>query len=145
MKLNIDESLLNFAFNYNSRRYSPGSPLSRRRPDGTYIMAQVSGPLPADGWKPPKAEGEVVGKSGDASEKETRLAPGAVEWSTGVTLILEGEGASDKGDRPFVDLLNLDTGATRRLWECPVSGSGALERPARVVLKTTPQLTSDRR
>ena len=52
-------------------------------------------------------------------------------WETGVTLLLEGDGASDAGDKPFVDLLNLDTGATRRLWEC--TGQGALERPGSII------------
>ena len=48
-----------------------------------------------------------------------------------MTLLLEGDGASDAGDKPFVDLLNLDTGATRRLWEC--TGQGALERPGSII------------
>ena len=32
----------------------PGSPLSRRMPDGTYLLAQIEGPLPKDGWKKPR-------------------------------------------------------------------------------------------
>lgn len=108
--------------NYEDSYNDPGSPLSRRMPNGTYILAQVTGPLPDDGWEPAKK-----GKG-----EEERMPPGPVQWETGVTLILEGEGASDSGDQPFVDLMNLDTGDTRRLWQC-ASTSGALERPGSII------------
>ena len=48
-----------------------------------------------------------------------------------MTLIFSGEGASDTGDKPFLDLYNVDTGATRRLWQC--RGEGALERPGSII------------
>ena len=116
--------------NYEDSYDDPGSPLSRRMPDGSYLLAQVTGPLPEDGWKAPT---ETKENKDDGKQKDglTRMKPGPLEWETGVTLILEGDGASDTGDRPFVDLLNLDTGATRRLWQCP--GSGALERPGSII------------
>jgi dipeptidyl aminopeptidase/acylaminoacyl peptidase len=118
--------------NYEDSYDDPGSPLSRRMSDGTYRLAQVTGPLPKDGWVPAKAaRGAPVVAGEEGNEAEKRETPGPVEWETGVTLILEGDGASDTGDRPFVDLLNLDTGATRRLWQCP--GLGALERPGSII------------
>jgi dipeptidyl aminopeptidase/acylaminoacyl peptidase len=113
--------------NYEDSYADPGSPLSRRMPDGTYLLAQLTGPLPEGGWEPAKVSEEKK-KMGD---EEERMKPGPVEWETGVTFIMEGDGASDAGDRPFVDLLNLDTGATRRLWQC--LGLGALERPGSII------------
>lgn len=118
--------------NYEDSYDDPGSPLSRRMPDGTYLLAQIVGAFPEDGWVPPKVSAEKdEGKKDEGNSGEQRMKPGPLEWETGVTLILEGDGASDAGDRPFVDLLNLDTGATRRLWQCP--GSGALERPGSII------------
>ena len=108
----------------------PGSPLSRRMPDGSYLLAKIEGPLPEDGWVPAKPPAKRKAKeNGEAPTK--RAEPGPLVWETGVTLLLEGDGASDAGDKPFVDLLNLDTGATRRLWEC--TGQGALERPGSII------------
>ena len=98
----------------------PGSPLSRRMPDGTYRLARVTGPMPEDGWEPAKTAAATA-----------RMSPGPVVWKTGVKLILEGDGASDAGDRPFLDLFDLDTGATRRLWQSPKAGS--LERPGSII------------
>ena len=115
---------------YEDSYADPGSPMSRRMPDGTYLLAQVEGPLPEDGWTPAKTKTPEAAAEG-GKEATVRSPPGAVEWETGVTLLLEGDGASETGDKPFVDLMNLDTGATRRLWEC--SGSGGLERPGSII------------
>ena len=82
-------------------------------PDGSYLLAKIEGPLPEDGWVPAKPPAKRKAKeNGEAPTK--RAEPGPLVWETGVTLLLEGDGASDAGDKPFVDLLNLDTGA--RLW-----------------------------
>lgn len=106
----------------------PGSPLSRRMPDGTYLLAQIEGPLPTDGWVPPK----VPKENGDKETSTVRMKPEPDSvWKTDAILLLEGDGASDTGDKPFLDLLNLDTGETKRLWEC--AGKGALERPGSVI------------
>ena len=110
----------------------PGSPLSRRMPDGTYLLAQIEGPLPEDGWKKPKEPKGGAEKEKNGKDVPLRLRPEpASSWFTGATLVLEGDGASDAGDKPFLDLLNLDTGETRRLWEC--SGTNALERPGSII------------
>lgn len=118
---------------YEDSYTEPGSPLSRRMPDGTYLLAQIEGPVPIDGWAPAKTP-----KTNDTNDKvkdataTPRLKPEpATLWRTGAILILEGDGASDTGDKPFLDLLNLDTGETLRVWEC--AGSGALERPGSVI------------
>jgi len=121
----------------------PGSPLSRRMPDGTYRLARVTGTMPEDGWEPAKvvepersskADAAADGVEGGETAKTaaaSRMSPGQVLWKTGVKLILEGDGASDAGDRPFLDLFDLDTGATRRLWQSPKAGS--LERPGSII------------
>jgi dienelactone hydrolase len=110
----------------------PGSPLSRRMPDGTYLLAQIEGPLPEDGWKKPKEPKGGAEKEKNGKDVTPRLRPEpASSWFTGATLVTEGDGASDAGDKPFLDLLNLDTGETRRLWEC--SGTNALERPGSII------------
>ena len=111
-----------FDRNYEDSYDDPGLPMTRRMPNGAYLLAQMTGPLPTDGWKP--AEFKEV-------EGDVRMRPGPVEWETGVTLIFSGEGASDTGDKPFLDLYNVDTGATRRLWQC--RGEGALERPGSII------------
>ena len=108
----------------------PGAPLSRRMPDGTYLLAQIEGPLPEDGWKKPKTNSTNASDGNEPATPRLRPEP-ASSWKTGATLLLEGDGASDAGDKPFLDLLNLDTGETRRLWEC--SGKNALERPGSVI------------
>eukprot|EP00879_Flechtneria_rotunda_P026301 GHRR01028036.1.p1 GENE.GHRR01028036.1~~GHRR01028036.1.p1 ORF type:complete len:835 (+),score=219.07 GHRR01028036.1:164-2668(+) len=56
----------------------PGSPLSRRTSNGSYILAKIDGQR---------------------------------------QLLMVGQGASPEGNRPFLDLLNLDTKETRRLWQ----------------------------
>jgi len=37
---------------------------------------------------------------------------------TGDSVYFSGTGASDQGDRPFLDLRRLDTGETERLFRC---------------------------
>src|SRR5262249_26285729 len=39
-------------------------------------------------------------------------------------LLLNGDGATPKGDRPFLDRYNFETGKSTRLWEC---GEGVYE------------------
>ncbi len=56
----------------------PGSPISRRTKDGTYILAKIDGQR---------------------------------------KLLMSGGGASPEGSKPFLDLLDLDTKQTRRLWQ----------------------------
>jgi len=61
----------------------PGSPMSRRNPDGTYTIAILQN------------QGGYEGRQ----------------------LLLLGSGASPEGNRPFVDLLDLTTRDTTRLWQ----------------------------
>ena len=46
-------------------------------------------------------------------------AKGMAACSDGATILLSGLGASDFGDRPFLDTMNLDDGSTTRLWRSP--------------------------
>ncbi|MGE3780678.1 MAG: serine hydrolase, partial [Pirellulaceae bacterium] len=41
-----------------------------------------------------------------------------VLWQHGSAIFLEGEGASDEGDRPFLDRFDLETRQTERLFHC---------------------------
>ncbi len=41
-----------------------------------------------------------------------------VIWQTGDDIFLDGEGATPRGDRPFLDRYNLTTGKTQRLFQC---------------------------
>ena len=45
------------------------------------------------------------------------------------TIFLRGAGASPLGDRPFLDRMNLETGAKERLWRCKAPKEGALPDP----------------
>jgi hypothetical protein len=46
------------------------------------------------------------------------------------TIFLKGAGASPLGDRPFLDRMNLETGAKERLWRCKAPKEGDLPDPA---------------
>lgn len=74
----------------------PGSPLSRRTPMGTYVIAAL------------QDEGGFSGRQ----------------------LLLSGSGASPEGNRPFVDLLDLSSKETLRLWQ---SSPPQLERPGSIM------------
>lgn len=67
-----------FDRNYEDAYTDPGSPLTRRTSDGTYILAKIDGKR---------------------------------------QLLMQGQGASPEGNRPFLDLLDLDSGASRRIWQ----------------------------
>jgi len=88
---------------YEDSYNSPGSFVTRRTEDGSYVLARVIGPTPL-------GEGKASGP--------------------GVKLLLEGEGANPEGDKPFIDLFDLDTGAKHRLWE---SKPPYLERPGSLI------------
>ena len=45
------------------------------------------------------------------------------------TIFLKGAGASPLGDRPFLDRLNLETGAKERLWRCKAPKEGDVPDP----------------
>lgn len=88
---------------YEDSYNAPGSFCTRRTDDGSYILARVIGPTPL-------GEGKATGP--------------------GVKLLLEGEGANPQGDKPFIDLFDVDTGAKHRLWE---SKPPFLEHPGSLV------------
>ena len=44
-------------------------------------------------------------------------------------IFLKGAGASPLGDRPFLDRMNLETGAKERLWRCVAPKEGDLPSP----------------
>lgn len=88
---------------YEDSYNSPGSFVTRRTEDGSYVLARVIGPTPL-------GEGTASGP--------------------GMKLLLEGEGANPEGDKPFIDLFDVDTGAKHRLWE---SKPPYLERPGSLI------------
>lgn len=88
---------------YEDSYNAPGSFATRRTEDGSYILARVIGPTPL-------GEGAPSGP--------------------GVKLLLEGEGANPEGDKPFIDLFDVDTGAKHRLWE---SKPPHLEHPGSLI------------
>ena len=51
-------------------------------------------------------------------------------------LIFYGDGAGPEGDRPFIDFLKLDSGISRRIWQCD---DGYFERPVNIVGQDPPQ------
>jgi dipeptidyl aminopeptidase/acylaminoacyl peptidase len=69
-------------------------------------------------------ERSVQDRYGDPGTPVTRqeLTGHRVIWATGdktgEMFYLRGDGASPKGDRPFLDRFNLSTGKAERLWQC---------------------------
>ena len=63
-----------------------GSPLSRRMPNGTYLIANVTGSIPESGWKPAKV-----------------MAEGGQEWchadGTGAITVENGHDSRTRGRR----------------------------------------------
>ena len=57
---------------------------------------------------------------GDPGTPVMRPLPsgGRVLWQLGDSIFLNGEGASPKGDHPFLDRFDLTTGKTERLFQC---------------------------
>jgi hypothetical protein len=47
----------------------------------------------------------------------TRLRSPSLTWWLHMHTHMQGTGASPEGNRPFLDLLDLDTRETRRLWQ----------------------------
>jgi dipeptidyl aminopeptidase/acylaminoacyl peptidase len=88
---------------YEDSYNAPGSFATRRTEDGSYILARVVGPTPL-------GEGKPTGP--------------------GVKLLLQGDGANPEGDRPFIDLFDVDTGAKHRMWE---SKPPYLEHPGSLI------------
>ena len=56
-------------------------------------------------------------------------------------LLLSGDGASDEGDQPFLDWLDLETGETERLWQ---TRSPYYERVVAVIDETIPEVLTRR-
>lgn len=55
-------------------------------------------------------------------------------------IYLRGAGASPLGDRPFLDIRNLETSETHRLWRCKAPKEGVLEDSSKEVANTLPSL-----
>ena len=89
--------------NYEDSYNAPGSFVTRREENGSYVLARIVGPTPL-------GEGKPTGP--------------------GVKLLLEGEGANPEGDKPFIDLFDVDTGKKHRLWE---SKPPYLEHPGSLI------------
>ena len=98
-------------------------------------------------WKlvsPPESPDAALTKSllWERSWEDRYSSPGAplrkrgkngqyfVREPTPGTIFLKGMGASPVGDRPFLDKLNLETGAKERLWRCKAPKEGDLPDPA---------------
>ena len=79
--------------NYEDSYGDPGGFVTRRTEFGTYVLARVEG--------------------------ETPLGEGTATGKTGAKLLLQGSGANPKGNRPFFDIFDVDTGKAKRLWRSP--------------------------
>ena len=91
--------------NYEDAYNDPGSPATRRLDDGSYVLAVIEPPA-RSGLTP---TGEVPGRK----------------------LLFQGTGACPEGYRPFMDVVDVDTGsAGARLFQ---SGGAQLEYPSSIV------------
>ena len=72
-----------------------------------------------DRYNSPGSPVRRLGKNGKYFIRENK--PGQI--------FLKGAGASTLGDRPFLDLMNLDTGTKERLWRCKAPKEGELPDP----------------
>jgi len=79
--------------NYEDSYGDPGGFVTRRTDLGTYVLARVEG--------------------------ETPLGEGTATGKTGAKLLLQGSGANPKGNRPFFDIFDVDSGKAKRLWRSP--------------------------
>ena len=62
-------------------------------------------------------------------EKRGKNGKSFVREPTPGTIFLRGVGASPVGNRPFLDRMNLETGAKERLWRCKAPKEGVLPDP----------------
>lgn len=102
-----------FSRNYEDSYTDPGSPAMRRTSLGTYVLAQVDGErkLLMQGGEGAPAVKPCFGDSQDAAFHAEmgplcHLPPPAA-----------GSGASPEGNKPFLDVLDLDTRESSRIWQ----------------------------
>ena len=70
---------------------------------------------------------------------------GMAACSDGATVLLSGLGASDFGDRPFLDTMNLDDGSTTRLWRSPAGPDETGDSSAPGVFESPVAMLTDNR
>lgn len=111
--------------NYEDVYGDPGSPLTRRTQWGTYAIARIT-PDPhtldtlrqaaqaaaeAAAAQPATANGgSANGGNGTAGRSGKAATLGGLASGEGTWLLMEGTGASPDGNRPFLDLLHLESG-----------------------------------
>jgi dipeptidyl aminopeptidase/acylaminoacyl peptidase len=93
---------------YEDAYSDPGAPVTRRTPDGSYVLAII---------EPEGASSSSVSSAG--GERPGRR------------LLFQGSGAGPEGNRPFMDLFDVDAAApVTRLFEC---AGAQLEYPSAIV------------
>lgn len=81
-----------FERNFEDIYNDPGHPVSQRTSRGTYVLAKIDG-------------------------QRTLLFNGRSNCAMPFLNGFLGEGASPQGNRPFLDLLDIDSGNTERIWQ----------------------------
>ncbi len=100
----------------------PGSPLSRRTQFGTYAVARIT-PDPVTLETLREAAAAAAATDTAAADAAATALPGAaaaprrpvvtsggLASGDGTWLLMSGSGASPQGNRPFLDLMHLETG-----------------------------------
>ncbi|GFR47310.1 hypothetical protein Agub_g8997, partial [Astrephomene gubernaculifera] len=135
-----------FDRNYEDVYGDPGSPLSRRTQWGTYTLARVT-PDPttlaalrqaaeaagAEGAAEAAAASVPAADTSSSSSDSSAAQPASSSSSSGSSgkpvtlsglasgegtwLLMSGSGAGPEGNKPFLDLLHLESGETHRLWQ----------------------------
>lgn len=109
-----------FDRNYEDVYSDPGSPLTRRTQWGTYAIARISpDPHTLDTLRQAAQAATANGDAANGTAGRSGKAPtlGGLASGDGTWLLMEGTGASPEGNRPFLDLLHLESGETHRLWQ----------------------------
>lgn len=127
--------------NYEESYSDPGSPLTRRTEWGTYALARITpdevtlaalrqaaaaaaAAAPVAAPEAPAADGNGAnGSSGNGSGAAAAAVGGAgkpptlqgLSSGSGTWMLMEGSGASPEGNRPFLDLLHLESGTHARM------------------------------
>ena len=119
-----------FDRNYEDAYTDPGSPAKRRTPQGTYVLAQLADDdgarrrrllMQARRWSAMHCRHD----DGGARQRKTMctsvcraVADGPSMASLlGLRCHVQGSGASPEGNKPFVDILDVESGESQRIWQ----------------------------
>lgn len=106
-----------FDRSYEDRYSDPGSPMLRRTPLGTYVIAQFS-VKDSDAVSGEDGRGSIAERNGSEREADGSVEVESPSPSPGgrLRLLLCGDGATPEGNVPFVDLFDPESGKKERLW-----------------------------